>query len=497
MTVAPLAPLPPGLTTPRQATPRDHSRPTYGGHTAAVASMLGWPLLPWQRYTADVAGELDEFGQFVYPVVVITVPRQAGKTTLDLADSLRQCYQGANRRVWYTAQSGQHASDKWREMVADVLMESRLGATVKPRYSNGNESLTTRNGSKFRPHPPTADSLHGKQSDKNTIDEAWHFSAAHGATLLGAITPTTTTRRMVTGQRPQLWIMSTEGTADSEFFNDLLGKVRAGARPDVAFFDWGIDPTTALPDIENAADVDTFLDAVWEAHPGAGHLFVREDLEQWLRDLGPAEFARAYGNRRTGATQRVIPEPDWNAAAAPAPIPDGARVSFAAAAGLDGMDATITATAYLPDGRKLTEVIEHRPGTAWAVPRLKELCAKWGTHAVIDRGGTSAELYDAATRQEVPLIDVKLTQIAGACQALFSGIAPRDEHGQKQAATWLHRPHPALDSAAELAAKRSVGDGAWVWGRRASSGSVSALEAATLSSWGVDHLPESYGLQIF
>jgi len=497
MTLAPVEAIP-GMVEPREATPRHPERPTYGGHTAAIAEMMGWPLLPWQRYVADVAGELDESGQFVYPVVVITVPRQAGKTTLDLADSLRQCYQGPNRRAWYTAQSGQHASTKWREMVETTLMESALAVTMRPRYSNGNESITSiANGSKFMPHPPTAQSLHSKQSDKNTIDEAWYFTAAQGNALMGAITPTTTTRRMLTGQRPQLWIMSTEGTAESEFFNDLLGKIRAGARPDVAFFDWGIDPATALPDEDDPESVKRFLDAVWEVHPGGGYLFERSDLDQWLRDLGVSEFSRAYGNRRTGSTQRVISEHDWNAAATVEPIPEGARVAFAAAAGLDGLDSTITATAYLPDGRKLTEVIEHLPGTAWAVPRLKALCAAWDAAAVIDRGGTSADLYDSALRQGVPLIDVKLTQISGACQALYNGIAPRDATGAKGPATWLHRPHAALEAAAELAAKRSVGDGAWVWGRRASSGSVSALEAATLSSWAVDHLPENTELQIW
>ena len=43
--------------------------------------------MPWQRQVADVALELDDAGRFAYPLVVITVPRQSGKTTLLRASS--------------------------------------------------------------------------------------------------------------------------------------------------------------------------------------------------------------------------------------------------------------------------------------------------------------------------------------------------------------------------------------------------------------------------
>lgn len=497
----------PGLVIPREATPRDPSRATYGGHTAATAAMLGWPLLPWQRLVADVAGELDEHGQYIYGTVLLTVQRQAGKTTLDLSDSVRQCYTGPGRRIWYTAQSGQHASGKWRSMVTDYFLNSRLKDTAKPGFSNGKECLTVgRTGSTFRPHPPTVDSLHSQQSDKNTIDEAWSFTAVHGAALLQAITPTTTTRRKATGQRPQLWIMSTEGSAESTWLNDLLDDVRAGNRPDVAFFDFGIPHGTAMPDVDDPADVTRFLDLIWEWHPGAGYLFERADLDGWLDQLGSlSEFARAYGNLRTGATERIMPEADWNGAGTAAPLPDGVPVCFAGAAGIDGMDATITATAYadVDDGAggrrrvKITEVIEHHAGTAWLPARLKELCDTHDAPAVVDRGGPSADLADACKRAGVPLIDATLNQLSGGSQAVLSGVVHRDRDGSRLPPVWLHRPHQALNDAVDTAAKRSVGDGAWVWGRRASVGSISALEAATWSSWGVDHLPERVGVQLF
>ena len=43
----------------RGGTKRDETRPTDGEIVSRTAGMLGKPLLPWQRYVADVAGEID------------------------------------------------------------------------------------------------------------------------------------------------------------------------------------------------------------------------------------------------------------------------------------------------------------------------------------------------------------------------------------------------------------------------------------------------------
>ena len=483
----------PGLVMPRQATPRDFSSATYGAHTAAAAAALGQTLLPWQRYTADVAGEVDDAGVFKYGRAVITVPRQAGKTTLDLANDIQNCLLGPKRRVWYTAQSGQHASDKWKEM-CELFEKSPIKALAKVRWANGTQALTFLNGSTLRPHPPTADSLHSKQSDKNTIDEAWYFSAVQAAALKGAIVPTTTTRKKITGQRPQLWVLSTEGTLESAYLNELLAECREATPAGTCFIDFGISPDLADPDVNDAANLERWLREVFAVHPGAGYLFDFPDLYEHLGNLGLSEFKRAYGNRKTGATERVIPEANWKAAATTTKLP--AVVCFGVAVGLDGADTAITATG-LVDGRKITEVIDHREGTGWALQRMKEIHAKHGGAFAIDSYGPSADLADKTERAGLPLIPIKTTAVAAGCQAVFAGVVPPRNAPEGWAPTWHYRPHPALDDAAELAAKRSVGDGAWVWGRRASVGSVAALEAGTLGTWGIDHMPEVAGIQIF
>jgi hypothetical protein len=63
----------------RFLTPRDPSPAHDGPAVARVANALGTPLMPWQRYVADVGGEVDHRGRFVYPLVIVTVPRQSGR----------------------------------------------------------------------------------------------------------------------------------------------------------------------------------------------------------------------------------------------------------------------------------------------------------------------------------------------------------------------------------------------------------------------------------
>lgn len=491
--------LPPGLTPPRQAQARNWNNPTYGKHTAAVAASMGTPLIPWQRYVADVAGEIDpRTGQLIYPTILLTGPRQIGKTTLDLASSVQNCMMGPDRRAWYTAQSGQHARDKWLEMTQQFSgPKSPLAPLAETKLTNGSERLLFHNGSTLRPHPPTADSLHSKQSDKNTVDEAWEFDQSEGEALMQAIVPTTTTRQMVTGQRPQLWITSTEGTVMSTWFNELLERARAGD-PTICLFDWGI-PNDADP---------TDLDAVWAAHPGAGYLFGRELLAEQLGKLGPSGFARGYGNRRTANTERVLPLELFNAAADGRPMPTVGPVGFAAAVAMDGADTTICAAMRVTEtftesdpttgevvsserSFVLIDVVDHRPGTTWAAARIKDIHDRHGAAFAIDRFGPSAGLHDEVERLGVDLVQLNTGAVSASCLSVYNGVVKSGDYP-----TWRYRPHAAMDDAAELANRRTIGDGAWGWGRRVSVGSISAIEAGTLAPWSLDHQPEIETIQL-
>ena len=459
---------------------------------------MGRPMIPWQRYVSNVAGEINPAtGMLRYSKILLTLQRQGGKTTLDLATSIHNCLLGSGddpevqrkrpkRRAWYTAQSGQHATAVWREMAEEFAADSSKlrGLKKNLRLSNGSEELELVNGAKFRPHPPTADSLHSKQADRNTLDEAWWWSEQQGDALIQAIVPPATTRRMTIGEQPQLWIISTEGTIESTFFNRELDAARDSPEPGTAIFDFGL-PADADPD-----DLRTVLD--W--HPGRGYLIDMETLVDARSKMPIGEFARAYGNRRTGSSERLISDSAWRDGQWRDAIPDGTAICFAAAAGVDSVDTTITVTVLLQDGRTITAIPDggHRPGTYWAPARMLELQAQFpGTPFVIDRAGPSAGLYDDADRAGVSLLPVNMQDVSSGTQVMLDGIQ------NPTGPTFYVKPHEAFDKAAELVTRRWVSDGAYLLGRRRSLGSISSLESGVLSAWGVTHLPTVHGLQVF
>jgi hypothetical protein len=471
----------PGLVAPRVATPRDPGRRTMGGAVAKVADQLGRPLMPWQRLVADVGGEVDDAGLFVYPLVVVTVQRQAGKTALDLAQSVQRCLAGPRRKVWHTAQTGQEARKKWREL-ADELVATDLGRRVvagKPKRGAGSEVLTFINGSSLRPHPPTRDGLHGEQSDTNNVDEAWAFDEAQGADLFQAIVPTQATR-----PGAQTWVWSTAGDRSSTWFRSLVNRGRAG-EPGLAFFEWGI-PDDADP---------TDLDVIARHHPAFGFTQTLDTFRRAQVSLAdkPGEFARAYGNRWTGGGERVIPVEPWMAAQTEAPVPDGRR-AFGVAVGVDGdtLWGSIVAVEEDAAGRRWWEVVEHRPGRSWLVDRVKALRDK-GQGVAIMRSGPAAPVADQLDLDGVELLTPSMAEYTAACQDVFDRITTKATDPEDGREAWapriIHRRHDGLDTAADVAGTRGVGDGAWIWSRTKSTGDIGPLEAGTLGGFALSRSP--------
>lgn len=431
--------------------------------------------MPWQEYTADVIGEIDPAtGVPRWPMVIVSVPRQSGKTTLVLAACLHRMFTREKARVWSTAQTGLKARKKWLEQV-EVIEGGMfpLADLFTVRKSQGSEQLAIpKLGSHFSPHPPTEDSLHGEQSDLNFIDEGWVFDEAEAAALMQAIVPTQTTR-----PGAQTIIVSTMGSAASTWFHGLVDKARQPGSQ-IALLDWGIGPD----------DDPTDLDVIAAHHPAYGATLTMDSLARAKEQLAPSEFARAYGNRATGARERVIPLEAWQSAISDAPIPEDAPVVFGAAVSLDRDETAIVAAAIGEDGRPILEVVDVRPGTGWAPARLATLVETHKTPPpVVDRIGPSGTLADRITQLGHEPVKFGVRDLTASCADFWDRLTRTDVDGVA-APDIAIRPDAALDLAAELAERRRVGD-AWAWDRKRPAGSIATLEAATLALWGITHKP--------
>jgi hypothetical protein len=210
-------------------------------------------------------------------------------------------------------------------------------------------------------------------------------------------------------------------------------------------------------------------------------------MQAALDMLGPDEFARAYGNRWVSTTARVIPLAAWRAAADDnPPLPEPGRLVLAFDVAVDRSDAAIVAAWRDGDGTARVEVADQRPGVGWLLERLAELAERWRPLAVcFDEAGPALDVADAARRAGLELTGLKAKEYAAACVGLLEALVA-DPPAVR------YRTHPALDSAANDATRRALGD-AWAWGRRTSAGSLACLTAATVAIWGFDHAPPAIG----
>lgn len=462
MTTVVAPPSPP----PRYATQRT-DLPTHGGRVARLSqSVLGRELMPWQVRAADLLNE-HAGGVRTRPFTVVTIQRQAGKTTWLLAEALERClFGGPFRRVWYTAQNGQYAREKWGELAAELTGPGApLRRHVQVKLSNGTERLVFPNGSTLRPFPPTKDALHSMQSDLVIVDEAWKFDAARGAELIQAIGPTQATR-----PGAQVVIVSTAGTADSTWLRSFVDRGRGGD-PAVTYLEW------AIPE-----DVDPMdIDQVAAAHPAVGRTIDRQFLadQAGIMAATPGEFARAYGNRWTSTLEQVIPALDWAAIRHRDGTPMGGRAPvFGADVAVDRSAAAVVACWADSAGHPTLEVVEYRAGTDWVAGRLLELAGRHGPDSVVLDGGTgpASTVVDALGERDW-VRTVTPRELTTACAQLLDAITDR---------TIRHRGQDRLDAAAAAAARRTVGDG-WVWSRRATSVDVSPLLAGSLALFAYRH----------
>ena len=462
-----------GLVNMRGGTLPDESRRNMGARVAAVAAMLGTPLLPWQQYVADVATEIDETsGSFRYDHVVLSTPRQCGKSALvDVYSTFNASLCDA-RRIVYAAQTGRDAEDHFKAYT-DMLGKSRLRQKVKRcRYSNGNMSAAFSNGSTISPMAMTKVAGHGKQMDLITIDEAFSLTKEAGDTINDAILPTMNTRLKHTGVTAQRWTTSTEGTSESTYFNDLLDSLRAGAVPErTCWFDFGI-PADADPED---------LDEIMRWHPAAGYLWYKPQLVDFRAAFedNVRGFARAFGNRRDmGVSARIISEDLWEATwcEAAAPTTD---VPLAFGVAVD-VDATGTAIAVaLDDGDGVrVQLVATLDGTGTAVNEVQRLADTYNAPVCMDAKGPANDLHDRLDGK-IEWCPLSATDYMAIGQSFVSGL----ENGRVR-----HAADEELDMSCANSARTWTGD-AWRITRRGSMGRTAPLEAAMLAAWGVQHRP--------
>jgi phage terminase large subunit-like protein len=257
-------------------------------------------MLPWQRQVADVALEHVR-GQLVYRDVVISVPRQSGKSTLVLTVIVHRLL-SARCAVVYGAQTRLAARQKLLDDWVPLIRRSSLSRLFETSRATGQEALLARGGTGSRCRVISSDetAAHGQTASLGVLDEAWSLDEAAEQAVRPAL---------VTKRNGQLWVTSTAGTAKSLWWADKVasgrGSAEAGRTSDACYFEWSADPGADLTD---PAILRSF-------HPAVD---LTIDIETLVSDISampsPAEAARAFGNVQPdelGGGWHVFDEADW------------------------------------------------------------------------------------------------------------------------------------------------------------------------------------------
>ena len=450
---------------PLHSTPRSPDRRTLGPALAEVADALGIRLMPWQRHVADVALELRPDGRPAYRQVVLSVPRQSGKSTLLLALVMHRMLAMGPAKIAYCAQTGADGRKKLEQDYLPAIKRSPFAKMVRPKLTNGQEQIVVeRTGSRMLIVPPTATSVHGQTLDLAIIDEAFAFV---DDVVEQAMKPTLATR-----PDGQFWVVSTAGTAASHYLWHKIetGRQMAGSTDSgVALFEWGA-----------GEDVDVDDESTWPSFmPALDHTIPIEVVRAEKATMPRSEWLRAFCNRWTNASHdAVIPLASWQACCDPASVA-GDRLVFAADVTPDRSMSAMAVASVRPDGLTHLEIVDHHQGTAWLAGRAADLVARWGGSVMLDAGGPAGSLVHDLGARGVPVSAVAAGDVGKACGWLLDQVlASRVRHiGQ--------RP---LDVAVEAASRLTVGD-SWRWSRRSSAVDISPLVASTLALWGVTNQP--------
>ncbi len=443
-----------------------------------VALLMGICLMPWQRKAIDVASQfkLDARGRRVYKYthVLITVPRQSGKTTLMGPVQIhRMMTRGIPAACWYTAQTGQDARKRIIELI-EMVEGSPLAAVISSQRSNGGEGLRLNDkpGCHVTRFSPTYSALHGEHPHLVSLDEIWHYDKPLGEALLGAAEPA----QITLGKSAQVWMFSTMGTIESDFMNDLVETGRSGSDPNLCYIEYSVP--------ENA---DPFDPAVWwEYHPALGNTIDEEALQVRADKAKEspekrATFIRAYGNRVGGARTAIIDLSLWDELPTiTAPPADRSEAVIAYEVAKDSKAAAVV-IGWLENDNPCFQIYKQAPGTAWVADTVRELAEDWGATIVADGGGPSQRITTELTAAGTDVRALSLAEYGQATENLLNLIAIEGR---------LHIP--AGTAADEVRAQLSyavpqTSNGVRRFSRDKTPAEIHALVAATVAVYAVMH----------
>lgn len=441
-----------------------------------LEDVLGWELMPWQRWLYIHALEKDEAGTgFRFDTILVLIGRQNGKTRWLLGLALWRLFCDMSRLVISSAQDLDKAEELLDEGFWTIAECPELSSeVVKYVETNGKRRIQLTGRRRWKAQTATRKGGRSLSVNLAILDElrehqkwdAWN-----------AIVPTTTAV-----PRSQVVAVSNAGDNTSIVLRTTRDaakrRVETGQSADtkVGLFEWSAPEGVPHTDPQ-----------FWPyANPSLGYRFPVSKLAGLLESMDENGFRTEHMCQWVDSLEPgVFPEGWWEAARDPESRRDPERPLHIALDVSWKRDwAHLVVSALREDGKVHVELVASRAGTDWVPEWFASRLSKFPEVVVQARGAPASTLIE--TLRAVKGYDedgvertLKVVEWGGPDLSTASGLfydALRDGRIR-------HRGQPRLSVAAELVKSRKSGDSAWFLDRANDAGDVSPIVAGVAAAW--------------
>lgn len=461
-----------GKTQPRVWTPplRPLRRETSAGFAfAEFCELAGEPLLPWQRWLAIHALELNRDRGFRFRIIIVLVARQNGKTQWARLLALFRLYVTGARLVLGTAQELSMAREteagcieiiracpylaadlaEVRRAAGDEMF--RVAGEITYDDAEGDESFTLAAGGRYKIAAPSRRAGRGLAVDLLYIDELreWRSMAPWSA------------MSKTTSARENGLIVATTNAGDDEsvVLNQLHDAALSGRDDSIGVFEWSAPENCELDD-----------PAAWQAaNPGLGLTVSAAAIRTALISDRPDDFRTEVLCMRVPRLDGAVDYGAWQACHDPAGDMTAYRDRLAACFDVspDSQHATLAVAARIPDGRVRVKIAGAWKSTDLARAALPPLLGEIRPRVTAWFPSGPAGAFASILRARPGNIEITGTRAAECSMELADLVRAR---------RILHAGEDILDAQVRGATRISSADG-WRFGRKG-DGHVDAVYAA-------------------
>jgi hypothetical protein len=455
------------------------------GQIEAKGAELGIGFDWWQQSLGRAVLGKRADGKYAATIggVVMSIPRQVGKTYFVGALLVLMCIVFPNFKVVWTAHRTRTATNTFRSLQGLAKRKKIAPYISHIRTANGEQEIGFRNGSVIMFGAREQGFGRGfDEIDIEVFDEAQILTEKALEDMIAA------TNQARHPHGALLFYMGTPprpvdpGEAFTLKRRKALALVPAGSKSAVAgdmlYLECSADPGADPDDRKQWAKANFSFP---QRTPLESMLRLRENLasdEAWYREaLGiwdELQKSYAFGaGKWEGCALKVDPGPHVDA--------------IALAVSMDRLWASIGAAGALAPvppmtPRMMVAEVYRREGTGWLVPEAWRIHQERNCPVVVAR--SAADLIPAleaagftvrnAANPTGSLIVARSGDSQDACAQMFDRV---------QQGILAHANHDELDKAVYGAHRRTINGERWVWDRKNSETDVSMLEAVTLAQW--------------